>query len=103
MYRLEFLPSARNDLVEIVQYISRELGNPSAAYDLADELIAAAEKIVEFPYASPAHTPIRPLKHEYRRGRIKNYYLFYWIDEQKKCVTLARVIYARRDYDRELS
>ena len=103
MYRLEFLPSARTDLIEIVRYISHELGNPAAADDLANELIAAVEKIAEFPYANPAHTPIRPLKHEYRRGRVKSYYLFYWVDEKEKCVTLARVIYARRDYDRELS
>ena len=42
MYKLEFLPVAQRDMVEIVQYISRELSNPTAAERLAEELISAA-------------------------------------------------------------
>ena len=31
MYKLEYLPVARKDMLEIVRYISRELQNPDAA------------------------------------------------------------------------
>ena len=31
MYKLEYLPVARKDMIEIVRYISRELQNPDAA------------------------------------------------------------------------
>lgn len=102
MYRLEFLPAARSDLIELVRYISRELKNPAAADALALELIGEAEKLSEFPYANPAHRTLRPLKREYRRARVKNYYLFYFVDEQRKTVTVARVIHARRNAEREL-
>nr|WP_317398506.1 type II toxin-antitoxin system RelE/ParE family toxin [uncultured Gemmiger sp.] len=102
MYKLEYLPVARKDMLEIVQYISRKLQNPDAANRLAVELVNAAEGVLKFPYAAPAYHPIRPLKHEYRKILVKNYLMFYWVDEEKKLVTIARVMYAKRDYGRLL-
>ena len=87
MYKLEYLPVARKDMLEIVRYISRELQNPDAADRLAVELIDAVEGVLHFPYATPAYQPIL---------------MFYWVDEEKKLVTVARVVYAKRDYGRLL-
>lgn len=100
MYKLEYLPAARQDMVDIVWYISRELCNPAAAEQLAMELIKAGDSIPGVPYANPAYTPIRPLKHEYRKRLVQNYIMFYWVDEGKKLVTVARVIYAKREFER---
>ena len=91
MYNLEYLPVALQDMVAIVRYISRELGNPAAADRLATELIDAGDSIPKFP--------IRPLKHEYRKVLVQNYFIFYWVDEEKKLITIARVVYAKSDYD----
>lgn len=102
MYKLEYLPAARKDMVEIVRYISRELCNPAAANQLALEMIEAGNSILKFPYANPAYIPIRPLKHEYRKLLVRNYMMFYWVNETEKLVTVARVIYAKRDYKRLL-
>ena len=102
MYKLEYLPVARRDMIEIVRYISQELQNPTAADKLAMELIEAGDSIPKFPYANPAFIPIRPLKHEYRKLLVQNYFMFYWVDEVMKLVTVARVVYARRDYKRLL-
>lgn len=102
MYQLEYLPAARRDMVEIVRYIAGELKNPIAAQRLAEELVKAGDSIPAFPYANPAYIPIRPLKHEYRKLLVQNYLMFYWVDEEKKLVTIARVIYARRDHGRLL-
>lgn len=98
MYNLEYLPAARQDMIGIVRYISKELKNPAAADRLAMELIEAGDGILAFPYAHPAYIPIRPLKHEYRKLLVQNYLMFYWVDEEKKLVTIARVIYAKRGY-----
>ena len=103
MYNLEYLPVARNDMLEIVRYISRELRNPDAAERLADELVKAAESVLAFPYAMPAYRTIRPLKHEFRKIRVQNYLMFYWVDEEKKLVTVARMVYAKRNYGRLLN
>lgn len=99
LYNLEYLPVAHQDMVEIVRYISRELNNPAAADRLAVALIEAGDGIPAFPYANPVYIPIRLLKHEYRKLLVQNYLMFYWVDEEKKLVTVARVIYAKRDYE----
>ena len=102
MYKLEYLPAARQDMVDIVRYISRELCNPTAAERLAAELIEAGDSIPGLPYANPAYAPIRPLKHEYRKRLVRNYIMFYWVDEGEKLVTVAHVIYAKREFERML-
>ena len=79
MYSLEYLPIARRDLVEAVSYISHDLGSPEAALRLAEEV-----------------------EREYRKLLVENFFLFYWVDEQRRLVTVARVIYARRDYGKLL-
>ena len=100
MYKLEYLPVAQRDMVEIVRYISGELRNPAAADRLA--MVNAAESILTFPYALPAYQPIRPLKREYRKILVQNFLMLYWVDEEKKLVTVARVVYAKRDVARLL-
>lgn len=77
MYKVEYLPFARKDMLEIVRYISGELQNPDAADCLAMELVDAAKSKFTFPYATPACQPIRPLKHEYRNILVQNYLMFY--------------------------
>lgn len=98
VYKLEYLPAVRRDMIEIVRYISKELNNPAAASRLAVELIEAGEGVLGFPYANPVYIPVRPLKHEYRKLLVQNYLMFYRVDEAAKLVTVARVIYAKRDY-----
>ena len=49
MYNLEYLPVARQDMIDIVRYISRELNNPTAAESLAVELIDAGKQIFRMP------------------------------------------------------
>ncbi len=102
MYNLEYLPVAVKDMVEIVRYISMELQNPAAADRIAGKLIEAGESLKSFPYAHPAYAPIRPLKHEYRKMVVKNYLMFYWINEQSRIITVARVIYVKRDWENQL-
>jgi len=99
MYQLEFLPIARQDMIDIARYIGHELLNPTAAEKLADAMIDAAEMLTDFPYINAIHQSIKPLKKEYRKLIVKNYIMFYWVDEKDKKVTIARVIYARRDYE----
>lgn len=102
MYRLEYQPAALRDLVEIAQYISQELCSPAAAQTLAMRVIEACESLLQFPYSSPVYQPLRPLRYEYRKRIVRNYAVFYRVDEDKKLVTVARVIYARREYGRLL-
>jgi len=98
LYHIEFLPIAKKDMVDIVQYISHTLQNPQAANTIMEHFSKGIEMIQSFPYANPVYSPIMPLKHEYRKMLIGSYLMFYWVDEQQKSVTITRVIYASRDY-----
>lgn len=98
MYSLEYLPRAMQDMVAIARYISHELSNSTAAGKLTDEIIKAADKLRDFPYKNRVYLPIKPLKREYRGQIVQNYILFYYVDEGQKLVTIARVVYARREY-----
>lgn len=97
MYSLEYLPSALKDMAEIAHYIGIELSNPIAADDLANLLVDACGKLKDFPYSHPVYVPIKPLEHEYRRMLVQNYFVFYWVDEGCRLITIARVIYAKRE------
>lgn len=98
MYKIEYLPIALKDMVEIVKYISHTLKNQESASLLAESFIAKAESLLKFPYKNPVCQLIRPLKYEYRKILVENYIMFYRVDEEKKLVTIARVIYAKRDF-----
>lgn len=102
MYTIEYLPIARRDMVDIAKYIGVKLANPDAADRLAEEIVETAEKLTDMPYRCPLHIPIKPLKHEYRKLIVRNYIMFYWINEDEKLVTIARVVYSVRDYEKLL-
>ena len=55
------------------------------------------EYIVQFPYASPIYYSLGTLKNEYRIYKIKNFLLFYTINKEKNIITIARVLYQKRD------
>ena len=48
------------------------------------------------PPATKRHSPM-PLTHEHRRVYVGDYAMLSWIDEPNCQVTVARVVYARRD------
>lgn len=96
-YRVEYLPEAREDLIQIVRYIGGTLQNPAAAERFVQAAMAADRQIGDFPYANPVYHPIRPLKREYRKITVQHYLLFYWVEEEEKRCTVARVIYGGRN------
>jgi plasmid stabilization system protein ParE len=102
VYRLVYLPLAREDMVDIAGYISRTLGNPQAVMVLAEELVKAVDSLTKSPYAHAVYFPIRPLQHEYRKLFVRNYLVLYRVDEEARTVTITRVLYAKRDISRLL-
>ena len=96
-YKIEYLPSALEELKEDIKYINDELKNPSAAEKLGIEIINEIETLSDFPYSAPHYNSIRPLLHEYRRLLIRNHFVFYWVDEKSHTITISRIINARRN------
>ena len=97
-YKLEFLPAAQRDLVDIIRYIRVDLANTAAADELTEKFIDAAETAARIPYGFEAYRPIKPLKHEYRRIVVGNYLMFYRINEKEKIISIVAVVYGKREY-----
>jgi len=102
MYKLSYLPLANRDIADAVNYIADELLAPKAALDLLDSLDKSISSLKDFPYSCRVYRPVKPLEQEYRIMPVKNYAVFYTVDEQKKLVEITRVIYAKRDLDKQL-
>ena len=85
-------------MLEIMRYISEKLQNPALADRLAVEWIDVTQNVRTFPYATSIYQPIRPLKYECRKIKVRNYLMFYWVDEEEILVIVARVVYAKQNY-----
>lgn len=98
MYTLKFLPEANKDIFDISRYVGVELCNPAAADKLVDKIISETEKLTEMPYMYGIYEPLFPLSFKYRKFIVKNYTIFYFIDESEKTVNIAHVVYAKRNF-----
>ena len=102
-YRVVVQPLALKDMEDAVGYVARELKNPSAPQKLAESLTDGIASLSHLPTRCPAHTPMRPLRHEYRKLRVGNQLVFFWVSEEDEAVTVARVLYARKNIDQQLA
>lgn len=103
MYKIEYLPVAQRDLLDIVRYIKNDLNNVIVAKQFFNEVLEYIDKLQDFPYSYPVYIPLQPLTYEYRKLIVKNYLVFYRVDEENKIVTISRIIYGGRDYDKGYS
>lgn len=97
MYKIEFLPIAKEDIDNIIYYISHHLKNITASRKLRDLFMSSLDYIVEFPYGSSVYQVAGTLKYEYRSYRVKNFLMFYTIHENEKLITIVRVLYQKMD------
>ena len=97
-YKINYLDTAQNDLLNIAEHISNILRNPSAARRQAMRIRDAIDYAAENPYMYPVYYPVEKLKHDYRRIPAGRYLVFYWVEEERKTIHIARVLYSRRNY-----
>lgn len=92
----------QKDIDDIVYYISNNLKNISAAKKLVNAFIENTNTILNFPYGSPVYNPIGILNNEYRKIKVKNFLMFYTINEKEKTITIVRVLYQNMDISKIL-
>ena len=89
-------PEARNDLLDIKEYISLELNNPTAALNMVSSITKAISTLVDFPdMGTPLSSKVDILTN-YRFLVCGSYLVFYRHEEG--AVNIVRVLYGRRDY-----
>lgn len=100
MYKLEYLKTSIDDMGNIIYYISHKLNNKTAAFNLSNKFIEEGNKILMFPYANPEYKPVKKLKYNYRVAKVKNFLMFYTINEENKIITIVRVLYKKRNMEK---
>ena len=98
MYSLNITEIAEYDILKTVKYIADVLKNPIAANNLLDE-IEKHEKNLEnnpniYPYVPDEYFAQKNIKFMI----IKNYLMFFTIDEENEIVNVIRFLYGRMDW-----
>jgi len=96
MHKLRINPLASKDLMEIKEYITQELENPTAAANVIRKIIRNYEQLKEFPMLGVDLSSKITVSTDYRYLVSGNYIVFYKVDEVY--VSVYRILYARRDY-----
>lgn len=92
-----YLPTARKQLEDIVDYITVELSAPDAAFDFIGEVDAVVNSLAEMPYRHPIYHTSFAVLEEVRWIPIKSYNLFYKAFEEEKTVEIRRVLHQLQD------
>lgn len=102
-YEVKLTAQAIGQMEETVQYISKILMEPEIAHKWADILQCEIGKLDSMPSRYPL-TEEEPWRAQgVRKMTVKNFLVYYLIDEEKKAVWVTAVIYGRRDQIAALS
>lgn len=97
-----FTDSAKQDLDEILNYISNVLYNQNAAIDFYNRLKEAIERIRDFPNLYPIVENEFITEKNIRKIIVKNYIVYYLYKEAEKTVVLLRIVYSKRNLEEVL-
>ena len=94
-YRLQYLPAAEQDLLDILDYIARD--NPAAARAFVDRVDRAVGRLARFPKSGgqPQDTRLRGLG--YRLLVVGDHLVFYVV--RRRTVQIRRMIHGARRYE----
>ena len=96
-YTVRITRQAREHLRGIKKYIEEELLAPDAARNTIAVLKKEIQSLSEMPDRIKL-TAEEPWRSEgVHRMRVKNYYVYFWIDEENSKVQVTSVIYVARD------
>lgn len=101
-YEIKVTRQALEQMREIAHYISYDLMAPEAADNLLDDLKASILKLSVLPKKYPLIEE-EPWRSEgVRKIVVKNFLVYYWINEEYNKVQVTAVIYSKRDQIKQL-
>ena len=102
-YQTIILPEAQKDIRDIVQYIARELAAPQAALNLQDEFQREINSLANMPKRIKT-VDEQPWKDAgIRKMRVRNYYIYFLVDDNEMAVKVNAVIYVGRDQSKQMT
>ncbi len=102
-YKAIILPEAQKDIRNIILYIARELAAPQAALNLQDEFQKEINSLAKMLKRIKT-VDEQPWKNAgIRKTRVKNYYIYFLVDDEEMTVKVNAVIYVGRDQSRQMA
>ena len=97
MYTLRFLDQYLVDIALTLGYISNVLFNYDASINLKKSIDSKLDEIEKHPYFFSVHKWKKKHDHEYRKVKVKNYYIFFYIEDGSKEIIVVRLVYVGRN------
>lgn len=102
-YQLIILPEAAQDIRGIVLYVARDLAAPQAALNLQDAFQKEINSLDVMPKRIKT-VDEQPWKDAgIRRTRVKNYYIYFLVDDEGMALKVIAVIYTGRDQAKHMT
>jgi len=98
VYDVYLTEPAEDDLRDIAKYISSQLNAPTTALNMIRTIKDAVTKLETMAPVYPLVRDDRLAAFGYRFLRVKNYLIFFIVNEKGKTVDVDRILYARRDW-----
>jgi len=96
-YKLIITPLAKGDIAAIVEYLINF--SPEIALRYADYIYEAIHSLAKMPTrCSLVRDEVLKIK-GYRWTSVRNYTIFFIVDDTLDIVRIERVLYSRREYD----
>ena len=99
VYNYKFAAIAEKDLDGILEYVSAQLHNPTAAQKLAYKVFEAIDNVCHFPDAGVLLDNEYVSDNAVRRLFIDNYILYYKPVRAEKTIYIVRIVYGYRKQD----
>ena len=97
-YNLRITDRALDDMAAIHKHIAEILLEPQTALNMIDLLEESINKLRHMPHSRPVVTDARLSLVGYRKLVVKNYIVFFTVDNKASIVNIERVLYGRRDW-----
>lgn len=102
-YTVKITRQAQEQIREIVRYIRFMLQAPETAMKMLDTLQREIASLAQFPYRVPL-TEEEPWHSQgIHKFSVKNYLIYFWVDEKTRTVQIIGVVYARKAQRHQLS
>lgn len=96
-YKVKITPQASTQMLELFSYISNTLKEPVAAERLLDELQKSILSLDTMPKRVALVDEQPWLSYGVHKMPVKNFLVYFWVNEELKEVHITAVIYGRRD------
>ena len=101
-YKIKVTRQAKEHLALIREYIATGLQAPIVAKRMLELLKSEMMSLQTMPYRVKLISEQPWCELGFRRIRVKNYYVYFCVDDSRKEVQILAVIYVRRDQTKQL-